>query len=114
MTEVVRVGLLGCGIVGGATARILLEHKAELVTRAGVPIELTRVAVRSLSKDREVELPADVWTTDAWEVVRDPSIDVLVEVIGGVEPARDLILQAMKSGKHVVTANKELLSTLGE
>ena len=114
MTEVVRVGLLGCGIVGGATARILLEHKAELATRAGVPIELTRVAVRSLSKDREVELPADVWTTDAWEVVRDPSIDVLVEVIGGVEPARDLIVQAMKSGKHVVTANKELLSTLGE
>ena len=111
--EKVRVGLLGCGVVGGATARILVEHAPELVQRTGVPIEIARVAVRSLSKSRGVHLPRELWTTDPWEVVGDPSIDVVVEAIGGIEPARDLIIEALKSGKHVVTANKELLSTLG-
>lgn len=110
----VRVGLLGCGIVGGSTARILQQHSGDLEARAGVAIELARVAVRSVSKQREVELPAELWTTDAWAVVRDPQIDVIVEVIGGIEPARELITEALRSGKHVVTANKELISTLGD
>jgi homoserine dehydrogenase len=110
----VRVGLLGCGIVGGATARILVEHAEDLGQRSGVSIEIARVAVRSLAKPREVRLRADMWTTDPWEIVNDPSIDVVVEAIGGIEPARDLILAAIDSGKHVVTANKELLSTLGQ
>jgi homoserine dehydrogenase len=109
----VRVGLLGCGIVGGATARILLEHADTVTQRAGVPVELARVAVRSTSKRREVELPPGCLTTDAWSVVTDPTVDILVEAIGGIEPALDLIVHALKSGKQVVTANKELLSTLG-
>jgi homoserine dehydrogenase len=113
MSETIRVGFLGCGIVGGAATRILLEHAAEIEQRVGVPVEVGRVAVRSLSKPREVTLPAEAWTTDPWEVVQDPSIDIVVEVMGGIEPARDLIVQALKSGKHVVTANKELLSTVG-
>ena len=113
MTEKVRVGFLGCGIVGGGAARILIEHAATIEQRAGIPIEIGRVAVRSLSKPREVTLPPETWTTDPWEVVQDPTIDVVVEVMGGVEPARDLIDQALKSGKHVVTANKELRSTVG-
>ena len=113
MSKAIKVGFLGCGIVGGGAARILLEHAAEIRQRAGVPVEIGRVAVRSLSKPREVELPAELWTTDPWEVVNDASIDVIVVVMGGVEPARDLIVQALKSGKHVVTANKELLSTVG-
>jgi homoserine dehydrogenase len=110
----VRVGLLGCGIVGGATARILMEHGDDVSLRAGTELELARVAVRSLTKPREVTLPDDMWTTDPWEVVRDPTIHVVVEAIGGIEPARDLILEALATGKHVVTANKELLSTLGQ
>ncbi len=110
----VRIGLLGCGIVGGATARILEVHAAELQQRAGTAIELRKVAVRSLSKPRPVDLPADMWTTDPWEVVKDPEIDVVVEVIGGIEPAKDLILEAFSNGKHVVTANKELLANLGK
>lgn len=114
MNEPVRIGMLGCGIVGGATARILLDQSEELARRGGAPIELRRVAVRSLSKQRQVELPKEKWTTDASEVVRDPEIDVVVEVIGGIEPARDLIIEATENGKHVVTANKELLSTLGQ
>jgi homoserine dehydrogenase len=114
MTDVVRVGLLGCGIVGGATARILTQHETDLFDRAGVRIELVKIAVRSLAKPREVELPPEIWTTDPWEVVRADDVDLVVEAIGGIEPARDLILEALARGKHVVTANKELLSTLGE
>ena len=92
MAEPVRVGLLGCGVVGSATARILVSHASELETRTGARIEVARIAVRDVSVDRGLHLPDAVWTTDPWEVVRDPSIDVIVEVIGGVEPARELIL----------------------
>lgn len=110
----IRVGLLGCGIVGGSTANILIQHADELKQRSGTPIEIKKVAVRSLSKPRPVDLPPDVWTTDAWSVVRDPEIDVVVELIGGIEPAKDLIIEALNNGKHVVTANKELLASLGK
>ena len=113
MTEPVRVGLLGCGVVGTATARILLSHRAELETRTGAPIEIARIAVRDTSVDRGFDLDPAVWTSDPWDVVRDPQIDVIVEVMGGVDPARDLILEAIANKKHIVTANKELLSTYG-
>ncbi len=111
--ERVRLGLLGCGNVGGPLAR-LIDGNADLVEqRAGVAIEITRVAVRDLSKRRDVPLPADVFTDDAESVVADPDIDIVVEVIGGIEPARTLITQALKAGKPVVTANKELLANVG-
>ncbi len=100
--------------MGSGTARILLNNPDELAMRAGAPIELAKVAVRTLSKPREVELPPGVLTVDPWEVVSDPSIDIVVEVIGGVDPARELIHEAMKTGKQVVTANKELISTQGQ
>ena len=110
----IRVGLLGCGVVGSGTARILLGSGNQLALRAGAPIELARVAVRTLSKPRDVELAPELLTADPWEVVSDPSIDIVVETIGGVDPARELIHEAFKTGKHVVTANKELISTLGQ
>lgn len=110
----IRVGLLGCGIVGGATARILVEHADEIERRAGVRIELKTVAVRDLNKPRAISLPPERWTTDPSDVVHAPDIDLVVEAIGGIEPARGLILRALDHKKHVVTANKELLSTLGE
>ena len=109
----VRVGLLGCGVVGGATASILERHAAELERRAGAPVELVRVAVRDTAKARAVDLTPDVVTDDPFEVVRDPSVDVVVETIGGIDPARELVLAALASGKHVVTANKELIATHG-
>src|ERR671915_2524364 len=112
MAETIKVGLLGCGIVGGATARILRDHAGGLRERAGALIEVARVAVRSPSKPRAVELDPRMVTTDPWEVVHDPSINIVVEAIGGIEPARDLIIEALKSGKHVVTANKELRASL--
>jgi homoserine dehydrogenase len=110
---VVRVGLLGCGHVGSALVRLIDGHSPVIEARAGVKIEVARVAVRNLAKERDVDLAADRFTHDAEEVVNDPSLDVIVEAIGGIEPARSLILAALGQGKPVVTANKELLANFG-
>ena len=113
MATGLRVGLLGCGNVGGALARLLLDDADRIAARTGLDLELVAVAVRSQSREREVPIPSEILTTDAGAVVSDPSVDVVVEVIGGIEPARSLILTALKSGKPVVTANKELLANCG-
>ncbi|MGH2698889.1 MAG: homoserine dehydrogenase [Actinomycetota bacterium] len=113
MNEAIRVGFLGCGVVGGAAARIITEHAQALEERSGARIEIKSVAVRSLTKDRALSLPGESFTTDPFEVVSDPSVHIVVEAMGGIEPALDLILAAIKNGKHVVTANKELMSTMG-
>jgi homoserine dehydrogenase len=109
----VRIGLLGCGIVGGAFVELLDERRAAIAATSGVELELARVAVRSITKDRAGRLDASLLTTDAQAVVDDPSIDLIVEVIGGIEPARSLIQSALRSGKSVVTGNKELLANVG-
>jgi homoserine dehydrogenase len=113
MGEPVRVGLLGCGNVGSALARLIDEHADLIASRAGVGIEIGRVAVRDLSKARDVKVPADRFTDDASALVRDPDIDVVVEMMGGVDPARGLIIDALRGGKPVVTANKELIARHG-
>ncbi|HET6664880.1 MAG TPA: homoserine dehydrogenase [Acidimicrobiales bacterium] len=113
MTETVRVGLLGLGNVGGPLALLLQHQAAEVEARTGVHLELAAVAVRSTSKERAVEVPEGMLTTDAAAVVADPSIDVIVEVIGGIEPARTLVLDALAAKKPVVTGNKELLANHG-
>ena len=113
VAEVVRVGLLGCGNVGGALVELLQGQAGEIADRTGVALEVSRVAVRSLSKERGVELADGVLTTDAADIVADPGIDVVVEVMGGIEPARELILAALANGKPVVTGNKELLANVG-
>jgi homoserine dehydrogenase len=111
---VVRVGVLGCGNVGAALIRAL-DRNADLITqRSGVRISVARVAVHNMAKEREVVLADGVLTNNADSVVNDPNVDVVVEVIGGVEPARSLILTALKGGKPVITANKELLANFGE
>lgn len=110
----VRVGILGCGTVGSNVVSIIQKHAPELESRSGSKIEIVSVAVRDLSTERPVQLPAASWTTDPWEVVGDPSIHLVVETIGGIEPARALILRALKDGKHVVTANKELIANFGK
>jgi homoserine dehydrogenase len=111
--SVVRVGLLGCGNVGAALVQLVEDRGDEIAARTGTRLEIARVAVRSLTRKRPVHLDESVLTRDAAEVVADPSIDVVVEVIGGIEPARELILAAMAGGKPVVTANKELLANHG-
>jgi homoserine dehydrogenase len=109
----VRVGILGCGNVGTALVR-LLDANADLITRrSGVRIEVARVAVQNLTKDRAITFAPGVLTNDGEAVVSDPAVDVIVEMIGGVEPARSLITSALKAGKPVVTANKELIANFG-
>ena len=113
MAAELRVGLLGCGNVGGALVRLLAEDATRIGARTGLDLKLAAVAVRSQSRERDVPIPAGVLTTDASAVVENPDVDVVVEVIGGVEPARTLIMTALKSGKPVITANKELLANHG-
>jgi homoserine dehydrogenase len=111
---VVRVGLLGCGNVGAALVQLVDSRGDDIARRAGLRLEITRVAVRNLAKERPVSFADGVLTHDAQSVVDDPSVDVVVEVIGGIEPARSLILDALKLGKPVVTGNKELLANVGK
>jgi homoserine dehydrogenase len=113
MDERVRVGILGCGHVGGALVRLIHDHADVIESRAGVPLEVAQVAVAHLDKERNLPLPTRCFTDDAAAVVGDPDVDIVVEVIGGIEPARTLIVEALMSGKPVVTANKELIATHG-
>ena len=109
-----RVGVLGCGNVGAPLVELIARpRRATVAARTGLRLEVTRVAVRDLAKPRPISLPADRLTDDAGSIVDDPDIDLVVEVIGGIEPARDLILAALKAGKPVVTGNKELLANHG-
>jgi homoserine dehydrogenase len=110
---VVKVGLLGCGNVGSALVGLLEDRRAAIGENVGVDLELAAVAVRSTAKDRGREIDAGLLTTDADAVVANPEVDVVVELIGGIEPARTLILDALKNGKPVVTGNKELLANHG-
>ena len=113
MSEHVRVGVLGCGNVGAALVQLVDQQAAVIEARTGIRLEITRVAVRNLSSQRDVDLPEGVLTRDAAALVADPDVDVVVEVIGGIEPARELITTALAGGKPVVTANKELLANVG-
>ncbi|WP_119728840.1 homoserine dehydrogenase [Thermomonospora amylolytica] len=108
-----RVALLGCGTVGSEVVRLLHEQAADLTARVGAPLELAGVAVRRIDRARAHVTP-DLLTTDAMSLVTREDVDIVVEVIGGIEPARSLLLAAMKSGKSVVTANKALLAEDGE
>ena len=109
----VRLGVLGCGHVGGALVQLIADEGDRIEARTGIRLEVTRVAVRSTAKERGVDLADGVLTNDATSVATDPSVDIVVELIGGIEPARSLILDALKAGKPVVTGNKELLANIG-
>src|ERR687892_190762 len=113
MKDSIGIGLLGCGRVGSGAARHLLREADTVARAVGRPVEIRRVAVRNLAKKRDVDLDQSMYTHDVSDVVSDDSVDLVVEAIGGIEPARTAILQAVNAGKPVVTANKELLSTLG-
>ncbi|MGC4863219.1 homoserine dehydrogenase [Micromonospora sp. DT68] len=109
-----RLALLGCGTVGQEVVRLLHEQSADLTARIGAPLEIAGIAVRRLGRDRG-DLPVDdsLFTTDALGLVKRDDVDVVVEVVGGIEPARTWLVEALRAGKSVVTANKALLAEDG-
>ncbi len=107
----VGIGILGGGTVGGTLARKLIQDQKVIAAKSGIELELVRVAVRDPLKERP--FPKELLTTDPMEVVNDPGVHLVVEVLGGLDPARDLVLAALEAGKPVVTANKELIAADG-
>ncbi len=101
------------GVVGCGAANILLRHADLIAHRARCRLEIVKVAVRHLNKQRPVNLPRELYTTDPFSIAKDPCVDIVVEVMGGIQPAYDLLMTAIKNGKSVVTANKELLAKRG-
>ncbi|MCQ9373361.1 MULTISPECIES: homoserine dehydrogenase [unclassified Methyloversatilis] len=110
----INVGLLGIGTVGGGTWTVLTRNQEEITRRAGRPIQITAVADRDTARAQQLTGGKVKVTGDAFEVVRDPNIDIVVELIGGYTIAKELVLEAIAHGKHVVTANKALLATHGQ
>lgn len=113
MAPTIGVGVLGMGTVGGQVAARLLDSRDAIRRRAGVDLEVRRVLVREAGKPRAVELPPGVLTTAAGDVLDDPEIGVVVEMIGGEEPARSYLERAIRAGKHIVTANKVVMAKHG-
>ncbi|MCL5024806.1 MAG: homoserine dehydrogenase [Nitrospirae bacterium] len=107
------VGIIGFGTVGSGTAKILFDNREVLAERTGFEIVLKKIADKDTRRDRGIALPGGVLTSEADAVLDDPDIDIVVELIGGIRPAKDFILRALGRGKHVVTANKALLATEG-
>ncbi|MDQ8023170.1 MAG: homoserine dehydrogenase, partial [Moraxellaceae bacterium] len=110
----INVGLLGIGTVGGGTWTVLSRNQEEITRRAGRPIQITAVADRNTALAQSIVGDKARVTADAFEIVRDPNVDIVVELIGGYTIAKELVLTAIENGKHVVTANKALLAVHGQ
>ncbi len=109
----ISIGLIGFGTIGSGVAKVLQDNKDILEARVGLPLKLKRIADLDVESDRGVEVDRSILTTDAMEIIRDPEISIVVELMGGYEPARTFILEALRHGKPVVTANKALLAEHG-
>ncbi|MGG3283940.1 homoserine dehydrogenase [Paenibacillus solani] len=109
----VKVGLLGLGTVGTGVVRIVEGHQEDLSSQVGSPITIELIAVKHLEKYRSVNVDQSKLTEDPWAVIRDPEIDVIVEVMGGIEQTKTYILEALERGKHIITANKDLMALHG-
>ena len=109
----ISVGIVGFGKVGTGVLRVLLDNKSEIERKIGSRIEVTRIADLDITTERPVKVDKSILTTDVSQVLDDPAIDIVVETIGGVHPAKEFILRALKNGKHVVSANKELIAKEG-
>lgn len=109
----IKVGLLGLGTVGTGVVRIVENHQHDLLSQLGSPIEIAKILVQDKSKARNISVPADALTENPRDVIENPEIDVVVEVMGGIELSKKLILSALDHGKHIVTANKDLMALHG-
>ena len=110
--KTIRAALLGCGTVGGGVYKLLDRRKEELADKAGASLEISAVLVHNVNKKREGVDPS-LLTDDFERIANDPSIDIVIEVMGGIEPARTMILRSLRAGKNVVTANKDLIAVHG-
>lgn len=113
MKQVINVGLVGFGTVGSGAAKILIDNHDSIARKVGAPIKIKRIADLDITTPRPVKIDASVLTTDASQIINDPQIDILIETIGGVKPAGDFIRAALRAGKNIVTANKELIAKEG-
>ncbi|HLR54450.1 MAG TPA: homoserine dehydrogenase [Pseudogracilibacillus sp.] len=113
MEKEISVGLLGLGVVGSGVIQIIKDHQEELEHQLGRKVKVEKVLVRNMEKAREIEYDHSVLTTKAEEVIDNPNIDVIVEVMGGIDIARDYISRSLQAKKHVVTANKDLIALHG-
>ncbi len=111
VSRTIRIGILGFGTVGSGAFRMLEENRDAITRKIGLPYEVTRIGIRDASKERAVQ--KDFFTDDLDSIVNDPSIDVILELIGGTDPAGPLVETALRNGKHVITANKELIAKDG-
>jgi homoserine dehydrogenase len=114
MKSRIGIGIIGFGTVGSGVVKLLTRNRDVLARRVGVPLDLIKVADVDVARDRGVTLPSGTLTANASEVIAHPDVDIVVELIGGTDPAKRFILDAMARGKHVVTANKALLAAAGE
>ncbi|MFB6467534.1 homoserine dehydrogenase [Cytobacillus sp. Hz8] len=111
--KAISVGLLGLGTVGSGVVKIIENHQDKLMHQVGCPVVIKKILVKDVNKERAVEVPASVLTNHPDEIIHNPEIDVVIEVMGGIENTRGLLLNALKNKKHVVTANKDLMAVYG-
>ena len=113
MKNSVSIGLLGLGVVGSGVIKLIEDYQDDLVHQLGCGVNVKSVLVRDLEKARQVDIDETILTTNPDDVLKNPEIDVIVEVIGGVEKARQYILEAFAAKKHIITANKDLIALHG-
>ena len=113
MEKPILVGLLGLGTVGSGVVKIIENHQERLMHQVGCPVQIKKILVRDIYKKRDVQVDPAMLTTNATDVIDDPEIDVIIEVMGGIEETRQYLLRALRQGKHVVTANKDLMALYG-
>src|SRR5438067_8217615 len=113
MKDTINIGILGLGVVGSGTVAVLERNRAMIERKVGARLQIQRIAVRDLNKKRAVDVDRSLLTNNASDVLDDPAIDVVCELIGGVSPAKEFVLRALANGKHVVTANKEMIAKEG-
>ncbi|HBH60152.1 MAG TPA: homoserine dehydrogenase [Nitrospiraceae bacterium] len=111
--KAINVGIIGFGTVGAGTSKILLKKRNELKLKSGFPIVLKKIADLDIKRDRGIKLSENILTNNTKDILNDPDIDIIVELIGGIHPAKEIIIEALRKGKHVVTANKALLAEKG-
>lgn len=113
MRKEIQVGLLGFGTVGSGVAKIMIDHQQDLQHKLGVEVNIKKVLVRNLTKKRETDLPIEVFTDNLDEILNDSSIDLIIEVMGGMNGTKEAIEASLRAGKGVVTANKDVMAVYG-